>query len=280
MTNFYQKIPLLLKKIFWITFWVYIGFGLLIFVTHRSMIYHPNVIAGDFNNCPAFADSEKINTNGTRAYYKHVSDKIIVVYNGNAGSACDRSHLKTIFEDNDYSYLFVEYAGYGGDDQIPSRKLLFKDAENITNFLKTKNYNSTFIFAESLGSGVASYQTTLMPIDGMLFMTPFDSLINVAKTTFPMYPMFILEKFSDENYNNIVMLQNYQGGLQIIHGTDDRVIKFKHGKALYDGVNTPNKKFVPIAGADHNDIYNFDKVWYSISTFLSKSDTNRLLNEI
>jgi len=182
----------ILKKIFQIGLLVYLGYGALIFISHRSMIYYPNIIESDFDDCPAFDDSEKINQGGTRAYYKHVSDKIIVVYHGNAGSACDRSHLKGFFESHGYSYLFVEYAGYGGDDVKPSRELLLKDAENMVAFLGTKKYSQTLIFAESIGSGVASYHATLMPIDGMLFIAPFDSLLNVAKTKFPVYPIFLL----------------------------------------------------------------------------------------
>ncbi|MCH7982505.1 MAG: alpha/beta hydrolase [Chloroflexi bacterium] len=190
------------------------------------------------------------------------------MYNGNAGSACDRSHLKNVFEENEYSYLFVEYAGYGGDDKKPSRELLFRDAENIVSFLKTKNYTQTLLFAESIGSGVASYHATLMPVDRMLFIAPFDSLVNVAKTKFPVFPMFLLEKLSKENYDNLALLGDYTGDLRIIHGAKDNVIPFKHGKALFENINIPNKEFIIIDGAGHNDIYDFEKTWKSISDFL------------
>ena len=255
-------------KIFQISLLVYFGFTALIFIFHRSMIYYPNSIKSDFYDCPAFDDSQKINTNGTRAYYKHSGDSIVVVYNGNAGSACDRSYLKSIFKDHGYSYLFVEYAGYGGDKKKPSRDLLFKDAENITAFLMTKNYRRVLLFAESIGSGIASYHTTLMPIDRILFISPFDSLVNVAKTKFPIYPMFLLEKFSKENYNNIALLRDYEGDLRIIHGTKDKIIPFKHGRALFENINISNKELIIIDGAGHNDIYNFEKTWKSISDFL------------
>ncbi len=257
-----------IKQILLISLLVYLGFGLLIFILHRSMIYHPNLRQSNFDDCPAFNDSEKINTNGTRAYYKHTSDRIIVVYNGNSGSACDRSHLKAVFEDNEYSYLFVEYAGYGGDDKKPSRELLFRDAENIVSFLKSKNYTQTLLFAESIGSGVASYHATLMSIDRMLFIAPFDSLVNVAQTKFPVYPIFLLDIFSKENYDNVTLLRDYTGDLRIIHGAKDNVVPFKRGKALFENITTSNKEFIIIDGAGHNDIYEYEKTWESISDFL------------
>ncbi len=162
----------------------------------------------------------------------------------------------------------MEYAGYGGDEKKPSRNLLFRDAENIVSFLKTKNYAQTLLFAESIGSGVASYHTTLMPVDRMIFIAPFDSLVNVAKSKFPIYPMFLLEKFSEENYDNLALLRNYAGELRIIHGTKDNVIPLKRGRALFNKINIPNKEFVAIDGAGHNDIYSYKKTWDSISDSL------------
>ena len=259
---------MLIKKILQIGLLVYLLFGVFIFISHRSMIYHPDLVPSNFDHCPAFDDSEQINTNGTRAYYKHTTDKIIVVYHGNAGSACDRSYLKNVFEENEYSYLFVEYAGYGGDQKKPSRELLFRDAENIVSFLKTKNYTQTLLFAESVGSGVASYHATLMSVDRILFISPFDSLVNLAQTKLPVYPMFLLEKGSKENYDNLALLREYAGELTIIHGAKDNVIPLKRGKALFENINIPNKEFIIIDGAGHNDIYNFESTWKSIADFL------------
>lgn len=256
------------KKIIRVIILVYLGFGAFIFVSQRSMIYHPNLTKNDFYDCPAFDDSKKIDTNGTRAYYKHASEKIVVVYHGNAGSACDRSYLKSAFDDHGYSYLFVEYAGYGGDAKKPSRELLFRDAENIVSFLRTKNYMEVVLFAESIGSGVASYHTTLMPIDKILFIAPFDTLMNVARAKFLGYPVFLFEKFSKENYDNLALLRDYEGDLRIVHGARDNVIPFKHGKALFENIDIPNKELIVIDEAGHNDMYTFKKTWKSISDFL------------
>ncbi len=257
-----------IKRILLIGLLVYLVVGALIFIFHRSMIYHPDLKQSNFYDCPAFDEAEKINANGTRAYYKHASARIVVVYHGNAGSACDRSYLKNVFEENEYSYLFVEYAGYGGDEKKPSRDLLFRDAENIVSFLLTKNYTQTLLLAESVGSGVASYHTTLMVIDRVLLIASFDSLVNVAQTKFPVYPMFLLEKFSKENYDNSALLRDYAGDLRIIHGIEDNVVPFKHGKTLFENANTSNKLFIIIDGAGHNDIYDFEETWKSIVDFL------------
>lgn len=265
-----------IKKILKIGLLVYFGFGLFIFLGHRNMIYHPNLLERDFHNCPAFVDSEKLNMNGTRAYYKHISDKIVIVYNGNAGSACDRAHLRFVFEEAGHSHLFVEYAGFGGDDRTPSRALLFQDVENVVSFLDTANYTEVVIFAESIGSGVASYHSTLMHVSRIILISPFDSLISVAKNKFPMYPMFLLEKFSDENFDNIDLLSSFQGELKILHGTKDNIVPIRHSKNLFENMTTENKTLVKIEGAGHNDMYNFEQTWNSINSFFKPKtiDTN------
>ncbi len=259
------------KSILLIIALFYVGYGAYFLLAQRSMLYHPNFpTKGDFHNCPAFDDSEKVNMNGTRAYYKHAGESIVVMYGGNAGSACDRSYLKVVFDNAGHSYLFVEYAGYGGDTKKPSRKLLLKDAENVVSFLKEKEYKRTILFAESIGTGVASYHASLLPPDKMIFIAPFDKLSNVAKSHFPfsLYPMNIMAKFSTENFDNIPHLLEYRGALTIIHGTKDRIIPIKHGKALFEKVPTENKNFVAIEGAGHNDIYNFDEMWHAVNEAL------------
>lgn len=257
---------------FWTIILVYIGFGVYLFIAQRSIIYYPNFLTeSNFYNCPAFDDSEKLNINGTRAYYKHTGERIVIIYHGNAGSACDRDYLKSAIENAGYSYLFVEYTGYGGDGNKPSREVLLKDAENTISFLREKNYKETVLFSESIGAGVASYHASLLPPNKMILISPFDSLANIAKSKFPfyVYPVLLMTKFSKENYDNIPLLQSYEGDLLVIHGAKDDMIPLRLGRALYDKVPTSNKKFISIEDAGHNDIYNFDKTWNEISRFLS-----------
>ncbi len=259
----------ILKSMLWVIVLVYLGFGVWITVSARNIIYYPDYpTRSDFYDCPAFDDSEKMDIKATRAYYKHVGEKIVVVYHGNAGSACDREYLKSVFDSLGYSYIFVEYAGYGGNGKNPSRKLLLKDAENIISFLKTKKYTGTVLFTESIGSGVASFHASLLPPDKMFFIAPFDSLVNVARSHYPVYPISLMAKFLDENYNNVPLLQEYNGGLLIIHGTKDNIIPFQRGEMLFEKVPTEDKRLVAIKGAGHNDIYNFEETKKAMIDFL------------
>ena len=260
----------LIKKIIRIIVLAYLGFGMLLFFGHRNMIYHPNhPTKTDFFDCKAFTESEKININRTRAYYKHNSNKIIVVYGGNAGSACDRAFLRSAFGLAGYSYLFVEYTGYTGCEKKPSKKAILSDVRNVVGFLEEKKYIKTMLFAESIGTGPASYHISLFPPDKALFISPFDSLENVAQAKFFFFPISIVAKFSKENYKNIPLIKDFEGKLRVIHGTEDNIIPIRLGKAFFMGAQKANKDFIEIEGAGHNNIYLHKKTWKYIKEFLS-----------
>lgn len=252
----------LLAKIFIITVLFYILFCLLLYFYQDKLIYYPT--KDSFYSCNVFDGAEKIIYNGTRFYYKYNSEKVVVVYHGNAGSACDRFFLKEFIEELNYSYIFVEYAGYAGDLRKPSKMLLLGDAENVNDFLKEKNFREKVLFGESLGTGIAAYHSSLANADKLILVAPFDSMKILAADHYPFYPSFLIK----ENYDNLKYLENFNNSIIIIHGTNDTIIPIKHSKILFDNLKTKNKKFVEVRDACHNNLYQNKKVFESIIEFL------------
>ncbi len=244
----------------------YILFGLFLFFNQNSMLYYPD--SQDFNQCSGFNDYEKINFNGTRFYFKQgTENKVIVYYHGNAGSACDRSYFKSIFEQSNASLIFVEYAGYSNDTIKPSKKLILKDVENIHNYLAKENYTNVTIYGQSIGSGAASYHAYLGNINGLILVTPFSNLVDVAQSKYIIYPAFIILK---ENYANTKWLANYKGSLLIIHGDSDSIIPNKFSKDLFKGVSTKHKNYILIKGRGHNDIWFSSLFQKTIANYINR----------
>jgi uncharacterized protein len=247
-----------------VAFVLYCIFALFFFFMQRKMMYFPN--SQDFNSCGGFGDAEKIDINGTRAYFKKTSDKLIVVYHGNAGSACDRTFLKEIFEKLDYSYLFVEYSGYSNDKRKPSKELLLNDVRNVNGYLSGKNFEETALFGESLGTGLASYHSTLAAADKIILVEPFDSILNFTKRNYRFLPVQTILK---EDYDNIRWLRGFKGEITIIHGKADDIMPLSHAENLFRNINSTNKNMAIIDGAGHNDIYNHIKTQEEIIRALS-----------
>ena len=230
---------------------VYILFGLFLFFNQKSILYYPN--NQDFNQCNGFSDYEKMNFNGTRFYFKQgTQDKVIVYYHGNAGSACDRSYLKSTFEQSNASLIFVEYTGYSDDNVKPSKKLILKDVENIHEYIAEKNYKNIIVYGQSIGSGAASYHAYLGKVNDLILATPFSKLVDVVQSKYIIYPAFILLR---EKYDNKKWLENYEGSLLIVHGDNDLVIPNKFSQDLFEDISNKNKNYVLIEGKGHNDIW-------------------------
>ncbi|NTU98920.1 alpha/beta hydrolase, partial [Candidatus Falkowbacteria bacterium] len=249
-----------------IIFLVYTGLGLFLWGVQKSLIYFPS--RQDFDSCLGFADSEKLNLNGTRAYFKKNSGKLVVFYHGNAGSACMRTYLKGEFEKVGVSYLIVEYAGFSNDKSKPDKKLLMKDVENVNDFLAGKKFTQIIVVGESLGTALATYHSTLMPIDKLLLISPFYRMVDMAQANYPIYPMSLL---LTEDYDSDAWIKASKAkSLEILHGSADEVVPIDQSKKLFESARITDKKYVEVAGAHHNDIYNFKETFDNVTLFLDK----------
>lgn len=255
---------------------VYIITAAVLFFKQTSYIYFPD--NRDFYACAYFSDEEKIEHNGTRMYYKQNGEKLVVLYHGNAGSACDRTLYASYFDAHDISYLLVEYAGYAGDTREPSRKLLLEDTEHVVDMLKTLKYETVVVLGESVGTGIATHHMKLQEpdlsrkgkaeVDKLILVSPFTRLSDVAKIHYPWYPVKLALR---EEYDNISSLSDYTGELLIIHGTDDQIIPYEMSERLYDQASqATTKELMPIDGAGHNDLFAYDEMFEKITEFVLK----------
>lgn len=244
---------------------LYVIGGLVTYFNQHKEIYFPD--EQDFDSCIAFSDAEKVKVSGTRLYFKWNSNKLIIYYHANTGSACDEDFLKEIFEEINYSYIFVEYAGYAGDSRRPSKKYILQDVRNTNNFIKTLNYSELIIGGYSLGTGLASYHSTLTKADKIFLVSAYTSIADLAKQRTSIYPLSLL---LTENYDNELYLQNYKEGLMVIHGGNDLVIPIELAKRLFNSVPTENKEFVEVKEAGHGDIFDYDETIDRIKGFIKK----------
>jgi len=59
----------------------------------------------------------------------------------------------------------------------------------------------------------------------------------------------------DEGFHNIDKIREFHKPTLIIHAEYDHIIPFSDGQALYDACQAPDKTFLKIPGANHNDIF-------------------------
>ena len=251
-----SKIALVIFGIF------YISFGVFLATFQESIVYYPNL--QDFRSCVDFQNAEKVDYKDTRMYVKDTEKPTIVLYHGNAGSACDRSFYADIFTQAGYGYIIVEYAGYSNDSQKPSHELIKHDVQNVLAYIKENHISRITVVGESIGTGIASYHASLQSPDKLLLISPFTTLADIAKKRFWFYPTSVLV---NNAFDNTVALKQYRNPITIIHGNKDSIIPLKLGQKLFDSLQT-EKKFVIIDGGGHNDLFLYPETYTTITNFL------------
>jgi hypothetical protein len=199
-------------------------------------------------------------------YVSGTDKPVVVLYHGNAGSACDRAGYAQLFVDAGYDYVIIEYAGYGGDARTPTHKLIKQDAHNVIDWLEQNNITDITLVGESIGGGVASYHTSLAPPAKLLLITPFTNLTAVASQRFWFYPTSLLV---ENAYDNVTNLENYGGPTHIIHGKEDQLIPYSLGRELYESLSG-DKTFVSIENAGHNNLFAAPETFEAIEEFLAR----------
>jgi len=244
---------------------ILVWLGLLAFLAlfQRSMIYFPS------KSDPASLEREALSQGfepwksspGELIGYRSLpspADALppfaILIFHGNAGYAVHRadyaSLLRAAATDRAVSVYILEYPGYGARPGAPSQESFLaaanEAAENIPEEIPI------ILLGESIGTGVASAAAAANPdrIQGLLLLTPFDSLANVAQHHYPILPIPWIMR---DQYQAATWLEKYQGPTAIILAAQDTIVPTKFGQKLYETYSGP--KLLLIADpADHNDL--------------------------
>ena len=175
----------------------------------------------------------------------------VIVFHGNAGTAADRVYYAAALGSIGYRVILAEYPGYGARKGELGEAALVNDAQ-ATVCLAAETYGEPiFLLGESLGCGVATgvIKDRSLKIAGIILVTPWDTLLAVAKSKFPLFPVRWLMK---DRYDNSENLKWFRGRIAVIGAERDEIIPIRHANALYTSL-PGNKKMWIIKGAGHND---------------------------
>ena len=176
------------------------------------------------------------------------------------------SLLRAAAPNHAVSLYILEYPGYGARSGSPSQESFLAAAREAIDTIPPET--SVILLGESIGTGVASATASAIPdrIAGLLLLTPFDNLANVAQHHYPLLPVrWILR----DQYPSADWLQNYQGPVAIILAANDTIVPAKFGQKLHDTYAGP--KLLLIADqADHNDLLHTlpESTWRKALQFL------------
>jgi pimeloyl-ACP methyl ester carboxylesterase len=149
--------------------------------------------------------------------------------------------------------FFTNYPGYGKSSGEPSQQNLFDDALALYDSLLEQHRlqpENIYIMGRSLGSSVASYLASQREVAGLILVTPFDSMENLAANYYSWFPVRWLLK---HKFNTIDFIHEVSAPILVLAAADDEVIPQAHLEKLYQAAGG-NARMISIDNADHQNI--------------------------
>jgi len=175
---------------------------------------------------------------------------LIVVFHGNAGAAWNRDYYVHALGPLGYRVVVAEYPGYGGRGGTWGERQFVQDATETVRGAHEAFGGPVFLWGESLGCGVAAAVAAdpPVPVQGVVMLTPWDSLPELAQSLYRYVPV---RRFMRDRYDNIRNLQSYRKPVAVVVAERDEIIPAKHSQRLYDALAGPKRLWV-FKGGGHN----------------------------
>ncbi len=174
----------------------------------------------------------------------------VLYFQGNGGNISTRAPRFRQIMESGLGFYAPAYRGYPGSGGSPSEEMFISDA--LHHFDRADAISSGVILhGESLGTGVATAVASERDAGALVLEAPFTATVDIAADAYPWLPVSFLMKDQFRSRDRIIDVME---PVLILHGTDDRVVPFSHGEALFARANDP-KEFVVFDEAGHTDLW-------------------------
>lgn len=194
----------------------------------------------------------------------------VVVFHGNGGTAGWRGLYIKELSRFGLRVILAEYPQYGGRPGKLGEESFVRDGVETVRQATAQYGRPLYLLGESLGCGVVGGVVRQIPetVDGVILVTPWDSLPAVARRH---YPSWLVRLLLVDSYDNVANLAPYHGPVAVVGAAADEVIPVEHAATLYASLPGPDKRFWLVAGGRHNDWPRFapPSLWLEIVTFVA-----------
>ncbi|HVY06271.1 MAG TPA: alpha/beta fold hydrolase [Burkholderiales bacterium] len=225
----------------------YLALCALLYFSQRSLLYFPQprtaVANATVMTLPSQGETLMVTSrpmDGAEA---------IVYFGGNAEDVSGNLPLLSAAFPRQAIYL-LHYRGYGGSSGSPTEDALFADALALFDKVHADHAKVTAI-GRSLGSGVAIYLATRRPVAGLVLVTPYDSIQEIAARRFPYFPVrwLLRDKFESWKFAPEITVPTL-----ILAAAHDEVIPGASTEALLARFRPGLATCHVLPGTGHNDI--------------------------
>ena len=175
----------------------------------------------------------------------------LLYLHGNGGNIGHRLDPIAVFHGLGLNILIIDYRGYGASTGTPSEEGTYQDALAAWNYLtqeKGLRSEQIVLFGESLGGSIAAWLAARHTPTALVMYASFTSVPDMAQQLYPMFPARWLARY---RYDTRAALGKVTCPVLIMHSSEDEIIPFSHGQALFAAARGP-KRLVELRGG-HND---------------------------
>ena len=219
---------------------------------------------------------------GARFHMAKRSGANILFFHGNGEIVADYDELGPVYNQLGINLLAVDYRGYGRSTGKPTVTAMMRDChvifEYVRDWLQQNNFPGPIILmGRSLGSASvlelaaagAEFIDGLIVESGFAYAAPLLQLLGID--------LEALGFEEEKGFRNIDKIRKFNKPTLIIHAEFDHIIPFSDGQALYTASPSPDKLFLKIPGANHNDIFmrGLQEYLKAVKNIVERVNTNR-----
>lgn len=250
-------IAILLRILLWGAA-LYLLFAFLIYLGQRRYIYQPSplrIVQGRLPELPPgfvpWLDDGQI-----IGYRRETgAANALFFLHGNGGHGRDWAFATADFPGDVY---VLEYPGYGERPGVPTEQTLKRAA--LEAYDRIPDYPNKIVCGQSLGTGVTPAIFLRRPVRSLVLVTPFTSLLDVARSTFPILPVRWMLKDPMELFEP---WQSFTGSTTVVLAEADEVVP-RAASLPFAEVRKPQYHLIRIPNAGHNDAQVTADMWHSI----------------
>ncbi|MEI8310521.1 MAG: alpha/beta fold hydrolase [Verrucomicrobiota bacterium] len=250
----------------------YLLICLYVFIRQRAMLYHPQAVSEEqmMRLAQEAGMSRWLDKEGKPLGWMArdgTDENPVVVFQGNAGNALDRTSLvERLRAAGAHGRIYVvDYPGYGSAPGRPTQRSLTGAAERALDAMPGR----AVVVGESLGTGVAAQGAAARPnkVQGILLITPFESMVAAAAYHYPWLPVRLLLL---DRFDTAAALKTFSRPVAIIVADDDDTTPPDGANRLFAALNGP-KKLWEVKSAGHNEAASNlpDSEWREVWKFVA-----------
>lgn len=252
---------------------VVVGIPLLMYLLQDRLLFFPQPVDAATRTAigQRFAFAKEVflqGETGERLQAWHVPGDpgrpLVIYFGGNAEEVSwmiEAAHARV----PGLAWLLVSYRGYGGSEGSPSEAAISADAlrwhDHAVQALGAKE---VIAFGRSLGAGAAVFLASQRPMKAVVLVTPFDSLVEVAKHHYPLLPVKVLLRHPFDSASRAPQIS---APLLCIAAARDEVIPVVHARRLFEAWGGP-KRWMVLEEAGHNTTDSHPLFLQSVTDFL------------